>query len=72
MLLKQGGANPDIQPFAVEGLFVDAAVFKGLLPIEEPAILRVKPTEFYENIRTVSKQRYGLELPAKITELRSL
>jgi len=72
MLLKNGGSNPDVQPFAVEGLFVDTSIFKGLLPIDEPAILRVTPSEFYEKIRTVSKQRYGLELPAKITELRSL
>jgi hypothetical protein len=46
MLLKT--TSGDIQPFAVEGLFIDPSVFKGLLPIEEPDILRLKPFELYQ------------------------
>jgi hypothetical protein len=70
MLLKT--TSGDIQPFAVEGLFIDPSVFKGLLPIEEPEILKLKPSELYEKIRAVVKNRYGLTLPAKQSELRCL
>ena len=65
MLLKQGAAGTEIQPFAVEGLFIDTAVFKGLLPLDNPAVLQLKPSELYEKIRIVARQRYGLVLPAQ-------
>lgn len=68
MFLKQG----DAQPFAVDGLFLDPAVFKGLLPLEEPSILKLKPVEFYAKIREVAKIRYGMDLPAKQSDLRCL
>jgi hypothetical protein len=71
MFLKQS-AGSEAQPFAVEGLFLDPAVFKGLLPIEEPAILKLKPSEFYEKIREVAQIRYGMELPKRQSELRCL
>jgi hypothetical protein len=70
MLLKT--TSGDIQPFAVEGLFIDPSVFKGLLPIEEPEILKLKPSELYDKIRAVVKNRYGLTLPSKQSELRCL
>ena len=71
MFLKQG-VSGETQPFAVEGLFIDPAVFKGLLPLEDPAILKMKPSEFYAKIREVSNIRYGMELPQKQSELRCL
>jgi hypothetical protein len=54
MFLKQSAASGDTQPFAVEGLFIDPAVFKGLLPFEEPSVLKMKPAEFYTKIREVA------------------
>jgi hypothetical protein len=72
MFLKQGASGADTQPFAVDGLFIDPAVFKGLLPIEEPSILRRKPSEFYAQIRDVARIRYGMELPQRQSELRCL
>lgn len=45
MLLKQGGVSgAEIQPFAVDGLFIDTSVFKGLLELEEPEVLFMKPS----------------------------
>jgi hypothetical protein len=70
MLLRQGGA--DIQPFEIDGLFIDAQIFKGLLPLEEPATLTLKPSELFAKLRIVSRQRYGLELPVRQSELRCL
>ena len=54
MFLKQSTASGETQPFAVEGLFIDPAVFKGLLPLEEPSVLKMKPAEFYSKIREVA------------------
>jgi hypothetical protein len=62
MLLKTSGA--DLQPFSVDGLFIDPQVFKGLYHIEEPAILRQKPVDLYEQIRNVALHRYSMVLPA--------
>ena len=71
MFLKQG-VSGETQPFAVEGLFIDPAIFKGLLPLEEPAILKMKPSEFYTKVRDIANIRYGMELPQKQSELRCL
>ena len=71
MFLKQG-ASGEAQPFAVEGLFIDPAVFKGLLPLEDPAVLKMKPSEFYAKIREVAQIRYGYELPKNQSELKCL
>jgi hypothetical protein len=46
MLLKTSGA--DLQPFSVDGLFIDPQVFKGLYHIDEPAILKQKPSDLYD------------------------
>jgi hypothetical protein len=70
MLLKNEGAG--VQPFAVEGLFVDQSVFKGLIPLENPEVLSLKPSQLYAKIRVVARQRYGYILPEKQTELRCL
>lgn len=70
MLLKTSGA--DLQPFAVEGLFIDPQVFKGLYHIEEPAVLRQKPAELYEQIRNVALHRYSMVLPANQKDLLCL
>ena len=70
MLLRASGA--DIQPFAVEGLFLDANVFKGLLQSEEPSVLTMKPKELYEKIRKVALHRYSLELPENQQDLLCL
>lgn len=70
MLLKNEGAG--VQPFAVEGLFVDQSVFKGLIPLENPEVLSLKPSQLYAKIRVVARQRYGFILPEKQTELRCL
>ena len=70
--MKQGQAQAEIQPFAVDGLFIDTSVFKGLLPLEEPAVLKTKPSEFYARIRIVAKQRYGMDLPEKQSDIRCL
>ena len=67
MLLRTSGA--DIQPFAVEGLFLDTAVFKGLLKIEEPSVLTMKPRDLYAQIRKVALHRYSMELPEKQQDL---
>lgn len=67
-----GQTQGEVLPFAVEGLFIDTSVFKGLLPLEEPSVLTLKPKEFYAKIRTVAKQRYSLELPEKQSDLRCL
>lgn len=72
MFLKQSAASGETQPFAVEGLFIDPAVFKGLLPLEEPSVLKMKPAEFYAKIGEVAQIRYGIELPQKQSELRCL
>jgi hypothetical protein len=56
----------------VEGLFIETGVFKGLLPLENPSVLSLKPSELYAKIRTVAKVRYGLELPEMQTELKCL
>ncbi len=61
MFLKQGAG--ETQPFAVEGLFIDTSVFKGLLPLEEPAVLKMKPGEFYSKIKEIAEIRYGIQLP---------
>lgn len=65
-------ADRDVQPFAVDGLFIDTSVFKGLLPLEEPSVLKLKPREFYAMIRVVAKQRYSMELPERQSDLRCL
>ena len=70
MLLKTSGA--DLQPFAVDGLFIDPEVFKGLYHIEEPATLRQKPAELYDQIRSVALHRYSMELPANQRDLLCL
>jgi hypothetical protein len=31
--------------------------------MEEPAVLKMKPSEFYNKIREVALIRYGMELP---------
>ena len=67
MLLKTSGA--ELQPFAVEGLFIEPQVFKGLYHIEEPAVLRQKPAELYEQIRKVALHRYSMELPVNQKDL---
>ena len=76
MLLKQAAAstqsNPDVQPFAVDGLFVDVGVFKCLLPVEEPEVLRMKPSQVYEKLRIIARQRYGVTLPESQKELKCL
>lgn len=56
----------------MEGLFIDSGVFKGLLPLETPAVLRLKPSELYSKIRKVAQIRYGYDLPEKQTDIKSL
>ena len=69
MLLKQGS---DIQPFFIDGLFIDNQIFKGLLPLEQPKALSLKPSELYSVLRIIAKQRYGFELPERQQELKCL
>ena len=40
--------------------------------MQEPEVLLTKPAELYAKIRIVAMQRYGMELPAKQSELRCL
>lgn len=70
MLLKQGAG--DIQPFFIDGLFIDTQIFKGLLPLEQPATLSLKPSELYAKLRIIARQRYGYDLPANQSELKCL
>jgi hypothetical protein len=69
---KASAVVEEVQPFAVDGLFIDMQVFKGLLPIEEPGVLSLKPSEFYARLRIVARQRYGMELPEKQSDIRCL
>jgi hypothetical protein len=55
MLLKQGATAQEVQPFTIEGLFIETSVFKGLLPLEEPESLSMRPSELYEKIRIIAR-----------------
>ena len=60
MLFKQ---NQDIQNFSIDELFKDQQIAHGLLHIDRPSALSLKPNDLYHRIKEIAVRRYGYELP---------
>lgn len=69
MLFKQ---NQELQNFSIDELFKDSSIAKGILYIEKPQALSLKPVDLYTKIKELAQKRYGYELPEKQTDLKCL
>ena len=69
MLFKQ---SQEPANFKMDDIFKNPIISKGLIKIEKPAVLNMKPAELYARIKDIAQKRYGLTLPENQTELRCL
>ena len=53
----------DMVSFSIDDLFKEQTISKSLIPIGEPACLKMTPRALYAQIRELANKRYGVELP---------
>ncbi len=61
MLFKQ--SQGDIQNFQIDELFKEKTISQGLITIERPTVLSMKPQDLYQQIKHLAKWRYDFDLP---------
>jgi hypothetical protein len=54
-----------LQNFSIDELFKESSIAKGILYIEKPEALSMKPADLYTRIKELALKRYGFELTEK-------